>query len=85
MCVCVCVLYTWIYAYVHICIPRDINRFWVGSPWRSAKVLTSGLEVSEFEFESRYYVHFRTNTLRTGIEPLPHNHELKGTTSVPPQ
>ena len=28
-----------------------------------AKVLNSGLEVCEFELQSRYFVHFRTNTL----------------------
>ena len=33
-----------------------------------AKVLDGGLEVSEFELQSRYYVHFQTNTLEKGFE-----------------
>ena len=28
------------------------------------------IEVSEFELQSRYYVHFRTNTLRKDMNPL---------------
>ena len=32
------------------------------------KVLNCSLEVSEFEIQSRYYVHFRTNTFGKGIE-----------------
>ena len=28
------------------------------------------LEVSEFELQSRNYVHFRTNTLRKSMDPL---------------
>ena len=32
-----------------------------------AKALDSSLEVSEFKLLSRYYVHFRTNTLEKGI------------------
>ena len=35
-----------------------------------AKIIECGLEVSTFEFQSRYYVHFPTNTLRKGIENL---------------
>ena len=34
-----------------------------------AKVLVYGLEVSEFELHSCYYVHFRNNTLGKGTEP----------------
>ena len=34
------------------------------------KALASGIVVGEFELQSRYYVHFRTNTLRKGINPL---------------
>ena len=29
-----------------------------------------GLEVSEFELQTRYYVYFRTNTLVKGMNPL---------------
>ena len=34
--------------------------------------LSSGdeFEVSEFELQSRYYVHFRANTLGKGMDPL---------------
>ena len=34
------------------------------------KLLDSNLEISEFEFESCYYVHFWTNSLGKGIKPL---------------
>ena len=34
------------------------------------KVLEYGIVVREFELQSRYYVHFRTNTLRKGMCPL---------------
>ena len=35
-----------------------------------AKVLNYDLEVNEFEFQSCYYVHFRTNTPGRGIEQV---------------
>ena len=35
-----------------------------------AKVLDCDLEESEFELQSYYYVYFRTNTLRKGMNPL---------------
>ena len=34
-----------------------------------ANVLHCDIAISEFEFQSRYYVHFRTNTLGEGINP----------------
>ena len=34
------------------------------------KVLDSGIVISEFEPQSRYYVHFRTNSLRKGMDRL---------------
>ena len=34
------------------------------------KALDSGIVVSEFERQSRYYVHFWTNTLAKGMNPL---------------
>ena len=34
------------------------------------KSLACGIGVSEFELQSRYYVHFRTNTLKKGMDPL---------------
>ena len=33
-----------------------------------AKVLNCDLEVNEFELQSRYYVHFWTNTKRKGMK-----------------
>ena len=35
-----------------------------------AKAMDSGIVVSEFELQSRYYVHFRTNTLEKGMNLL---------------
>ena len=34
------------------------------------KAMDCGIVVSEFELQSRYYVHFRANTLRKGMNPL---------------
>ena len=34
------------------------------------KAMDCGVVVSEFEFQSRHYVHFRTNTLGKGMNPL---------------
>ena len=34
------------------------------------KAMDCGIVVSEFVFQSRYYVHFRTNTLEKGMSPL---------------
>ena len=34
------------------------------------KATDIGIVVSEFEFQSRYYVHFRTNTLGKGMKPF---------------
>ena len=33
-------------------------------------ILNCDIVVSEFELHSRYYVHFRTNTLGKGMNPL---------------
>ena len=33
-------------------------------------VLDSNFVVSEFELQSCYYIHFRTNALEKGIKPL---------------
>ena len=35
-----------------------------------AKLLDCGLKVSELELQSRYYIHFQTNTLWNGMNPL---------------
>ena len=34
------------------------------------KVLDCCLELSELELQSHYYIHFRTNTIGKGINPL---------------
>ena len=34
------------------------------------KAMDCGIVVSEFVFQSRYYVHFRANTLGKGMNPL---------------
>ena len=34
------------------------------------KEMDFGIVVREFELQSRYYVHFRANTLGKGISPL---------------
>ena len=35
-----------------------------------AKAMDCGFVVNEFVFQSRYYVHFRANTLGKGMNPL---------------
>ena len=37
-----------------------------------ANVLDCDILVSEFEFRSRYYVYFRTNNFRKGMNPSPY-------------
>ena len=34
------------------------------------KAMDCGIVVSEFDFQSHYYVHFQTNTLGRGMNPL---------------
>ena len=48
-----------------------ISKSFEGCP-RSvmAKATDCGIVVSEFVLQSRYYVHFRANTLRKGINPF---------------
>ena len=42
-----------------------------------------GIVVSEFVLQSRYYVHFRANTLGKGIEPpYPPSYGLNSITTV---
>ena len=44
------------------------------------KVLDCEIVVSEFELQSRYYVHFRTNTLEKGMyPPYPSSYGLSDT------
>ena len=34
------------------------------------KAVDCGIVLSEFELQSRYYVHFRANTIEKGMNPL---------------
>ena len=42
----------------------------VGPHGIKVKALDCGIVVSEFEFQSHYYIHFRTNPLGKGMNPL---------------
>ena len=47
------------------------------------KAMACGIVLSEFVFQSRYYVHFRANTLGESYEPLyPTSYGLNSTTTV---
>ena len=47
------------------------------------KAMDCRIVVREFVLQSRYYVHFRTNTLGKGIEPsYPPSYGLNSTTTV---
>ncbi len=47
------------------------------------KAMVCEIVAREFELQSRYYVHFRTNTLGKGMNPLyPPSYELNSTTTV---
>ena len=47
------------------------------------KAMACGTVVIELELQSRYYIHFRVNTLGIGIEPpYPPSYGLNSTTTV---
>ena len=47
------------------------------------KVMDCGIVIREFVLQSRYYVHFRPNTLGKGMNPLyPPSYGLNSTTTV---
>ena len=50
----------------------DHNSFFFGVCSRGVMVkpMDCGIVVREFVLQSRYYVHFRANTLRKGMNPL---------------
>ena len=51
---------------------RGLQIMEVGKPpWVVANVLDCGIEVSEFVLQSRYYVHFRTNTFGKDMNSTP--------------
>ena len=44
--------------------------------------LHCGIVISEFELQSRYYIHLWTNTLGKGMNPHPPSYGLNSTTAV---
>ena len=51
--------------------PREsTHTHWGASRDVVAKVLDCDIIVNEFELQSHYYVHFRTNTVEKGMNPL---------------
>ena len=60
------------YTLIRIC-PRGVM----------VKVMDCGIVVSEFVLQSRYYVHFRANTLGKGMNPpYPPSYGLNSTATV---
>ena len=59
-----------------VCYLNSYNFLKYFKPYRGCprgvmvKAMDCGILVSEFVFQSRYYVHFRTNTLGKGMNPL---------------
>ena len=62
---------SWLFLFIQLfCKPFQpfVNR---GCPCGiMVKVMNCGIVVNEFEFQSRYYVYFWTNTLGKGMNPL---------------
>ena len=55
------------YIYIHIYISRGLS----GCPRGvMVKTMDGGIVVSELVLQLRYYVHFQTNTLGNGMNPL---------------
>ena len=46
-----------------------IEIYWGSARGVMVKTMDCGIVVSEFELQSRYYVHFRANTLGNGMNP----------------
>ena len=71
-----------IYIYIYLCVrARDslslslshsvsLNMYCGCPRGVMVKVLVCGIVVSEFELQSRYYIHFRTNNLGKGMNSL---------------
>ena len=53
-------VHTHTYAHIHWGCPSGVM----------VKEMDCGIVVSEFEVQSRYYIHFRTNALGKGMNPL---------------
>ena len=50
---------------------KNTIPFWGGGPRGvMVKAMNCGIVVREFVLQSRYYVHFRANTLGKGMNPL---------------
>ena len=55
----------------YVCIYFSFNTTWGGCPRGvMVKAMDCGIVVREFVLQSRYYVHFRANTLGKGMNPL---------------
>ena len=54
---------------LNACAKKKKKKMAVSS-WCNVKVMDCGIIVSEFVLETRYYVHFRANTLGKGMNPL---------------
>ena len=53
----------WIYLFL-------LFQQWIKNRGVMVKAMDCGIVVSEFELQSRYYVHSRTNTIGKGMNPL---------------
>ena len=52
-------------------VEQKHKMYWGGCPRDvMVKAMDCGIVVSEFVLQSRYYVHFRANTLGKGMNPL---------------
>ena len=77
-------VYIYIYIYIYIYSQWQnysyIHQFWIFSSISQnlrrcpcsvmVKAMVCEIVTCEFELQSRYYVHFRTNTLEKGMNPL---------------
>ena len=65
-------------AYLKVNYGANLNIFWQNTGLCSTfhtrgvmvKAMNCGIVVREFVLQSRYYVHFRANTLGKGMNPL---------------
>ena len=73
---------SYVYAYSFVCVcPYGRRRRCPGGV--VVKVLDCRIVESEFELQSRYYVHFRTNTIGKGMNnPYSPSNGLNSTTIV---
>ena len=59
------------------------NETWIRCPGGvMAKAMDCGIVVSEFELQSRYYIHFRINDLEKGMKPYPPSYGLNSIATV---